>query len=262
RKTQQKKHNHLENEKKWQFITSRNKFIFPITCNTNNINNNGKRFNNKLPPIFISTNPSYINIDTLSNLYLSCNHSPHRFPLTSDGIDTRKLGVAVSNSSVAVSVFAEVGGSNGGVDDVEEREKGLWGRILPAVVTPENGELVGFGRAVSDLGLTASIYDVMVIPYLRRLGIGQMIVQRILRILTNKGIYDISALCSEEERLFFAACGFGDDVLGSTTMMYTNTVSSNSDNGQIITQAGRKLLVAPPLRRPFPSQKQPPHLAC
>ncbi|XP_021752415.1 uncharacterized N-acetyltransferase ycf52-like [Chenopodium quinoa] len=239
-------------------ITSTNKLISPITCNTNNINNNGKRLNNKLPPIFISTNPSHINIDTLSNLYLSCNHSPHRFPLSSDGIDNRKLGVAVSNSSVVVSVFAEVGG----VDDVEEREKGLWGRVLPTVVTPENGELVGFGRAVSDLGLTASIYDVMVIPSLRRLGIGHMIVQRILRILTNKGIYDISALCSEEERLFFAACGFGDDVLGSTTMMYTNTASSISDNDRIITQAGRKLLAAPPLRRPILSQKQPPNLAC
>ena len=33
-------------------------------------------------------------------------------------------------------------------------------------VSPLNGELVGFGRAVSDLGLTASIYDVMVIVVL------------------------------------------------------------------------------------------------
>lgn len=29
-------------------------------------------------------------------------------------------------------------------------------------VSPQNGQMVGFGRAVSDLGLTASIYDVMV----------------------------------------------------------------------------------------------------
>ena len=33
--------------------------------------------------------------------------------------------------------------------------------VMP--VTPSNGQLVGFGRAVSDLGLTASIYDVMVL---------------------------------------------------------------------------------------------------
>lgn len=37
---------------------------------------------------------------------------------------------------------------------------GFWLRVTP--VTPFDGELVGFGRAVSDSGLTASIYDVMV----------------------------------------------------------------------------------------------------
>lgn len=58
-----------------------------------------------------------------------------------------------------MSVFAAFPGTG---DDLEEREKGFWGRIIPASVTPENGDLVGFGRAVSDLGLTASIYDVMV----------------------------------------------------------------------------------------------------
>ncbi|KNA03005.1 hypothetical protein SOVF_213260 [Spinacia oleracea] len=245
-------------------IRSANRVIFPIRCNnisSGNDNDKRVRKNKPLPPILVSTNPSHINIHTLSNLYLSCNHSPHRFPLSND-IDPRKLAVAVSHSSVVVSVFAAVRDSSGGFGGVEEeREKGLWGRILPAVVTSENGELVGFGRAVSDLGLTASIHDVMVIPSLRRLGIGQMVVQRILRILINKGIYDISALCSEEERLFFAACGFGDDLLGSTTMMYTNTANSNSDHDQVITRAGRILLVAPPSRL-SPSQKQPPHLAC
>lgn len=40
-----------------------------------------------------------------------------------------------------------------------------FGELLQNVVmpvTPLNSQLVGFGRAVSDLGLTASIYDVMV----------------------------------------------------------------------------------------------------
>jgi len=45
-----------------------------------------------------------------------------------------------------------------------EKDKGLFGQILPAPVrvAPGNADLVGFGRVVSDLGLTASIYDVMV----------------------------------------------------------------------------------------------------
>lgn len=127
--------------------------IFPINCNNKNL---GERKNK--PPIFLSTNPSHVNIDKLSILYRKCSHSPHRFP-SSDEIVAGKLAVAVDHSSVVVSVFAAFPGTG---DDLEEREKGFWGRIIPASVTPENGDLVGFGRAVSDLGLTASIYDVMV----------------------------------------------------------------------------------------------------
>ncbi|KAL2898001.1 Protein-methionine sulfoxide oxidase mical2b [Bienertia sinuspersici] len=197
-------------------IRSANKLILPTitSCSNNNNYNNamvGDRRRISKPPIIISTNPSHINIDTLSNLYLSCNHSPHRFPLSDGKIDPGKLAVAVSHSSVVVSVFSAVSG-----DDVEEREKGLWERIVPSTttLTLENGELVGFGRAVSDLGL------------------------------------------------FFAACGFGDDMLGSTTMMYAKTTTTNSYSDQLIIQAGRKMLVAPPSRLPFLSQKQSPHIAC
>ena len=42
------------------------------------------------------------------------------------------------------------------------------GELLRRVVTPvspSNSQIVGFGRAVSDFGLTASIYDVMVSIY-------------------------------------------------------------------------------------------------
>ncbi|XP_057541117.1 GCN5-related N-acetyltransferase 3, chloroplastic [Amaranthus tricolor] len=214
-------------------IRSINKFIFQASCSSNNgVGNKVK----KQPPIFVSTNPSNINIHALSKLYCACNHSPHRFSAAIEDIDAGKLGIAISHSSVVVSVFASVTDCDEG--GVEEKEKGLLGRILPAAlvgVPAENGELVGFGRAASDQALTASIYDVMVLPSLRRLGIGRMIVQRIIRNLVSKGIYDISALCTEEERLFFAACGFGDDILGSTTMMYAKTSPDNIDNNRIIT---------------------------
>lgn len=116
-----------------------------------------------------------------------------------------------------------------------------------APVTPENGRLIGFGRAVSDLGLTASIYDIMVHPVFRGRGIGRMIVKRIIRMLTNRDIYDIAALCTDKERPFLRACGFGEDMLGSTTMMYARSVSGYSMNDQMIS-AGRKLLLVPPPR--------------
>lgn len=87
--------------------------------------------------------------------------------------------------------------------------------------------------------------DFQVLPPLQGMGIGQKIVNRILRVLTSRGIYDISALCSEEERLFFKACGFGDDILESTTMMYTRTISPGKEN-QTVHQVGQKQFLVPP----------------
>jgi hypothetical protein len=102
------------------------------------------------------------------------------------------------------------------------------------------------------------------------------------RMLTNRDIYDIAALCSEDERLFiilhvclvyplwtanwcsqlfvrlfFKACGFGGDILDSTTMMYTRTASSTIQEGeQTVICAGRKLLLVPPLiERPYKSSR-------
>lgn len=76
-----------------------------------------------------------------------------------------------------------------------------------------------------------------------------MIIKRIIRILTSRDIYDIAALCSANERPFFKACGFGDDIMGSTTMMYTRTLSTHIEGDQMVRYAGRKLLLVPPLRQ-------------
>ncbi|XP_023770976.1 uncharacterized N-acetyltransferase ycf52 isoform X4 [Lactuca sativa] len=199
------------------------------------------------PPIFISTNLSDVNPIHLQDLYSSCNHSCHRFPnISPDGrvepVDVDKLRIALSHSSVVVSVFARPETVTSLPENLNTG--GDWyRRMIP--LTPFSGKLVGFGRAVSDNGLTASIYDVMVIPSLQGRGIGRMILQRIIRLLTNKGIYDIAALCSDQEMGFFKACGFGDDILGSTTMMYTR-----SGNHIMVKSAGRKVLMVPPLRKP------------
>ncbi|KAL9418797.1 hypothetical protein AB3S75_036699 [Citrus x aurantiifolia] len=198
-------------------------------------------FKPSIIPIYISTNPSDTNPQELSQLFISCNHSYNRFPIldsrdrtVEEAVDIDKLCLALSHSFVVVSVF-----SNLALSDDESSKRlmvpllgNLAQRVVP--VTPSNGQLVGFGRAVSDVGLTASIHDIMVIPSLRRMGIGRMIVQRILRMLTSREIYDIAALCSEEERLFFEACGFGNDILGSTTMMYAKTASTGFGGSQMV----------------------------
>lgn len=116
------------------------------------------------PPIFISTNLSDVNPIHLQDLYSSCNHSCHRFPnISPDGrvepVDVDKLRIALSHSSVVVSVFARPETVTSLPENLNTG--GDWyRRMIP--LTPFSGKLVGFGRAVSDNGLTASIYDVMV----------------------------------------------------------------------------------------------------
>ncbi|KAG4148310.1 hypothetical protein ERO13_D05G278400v2 [Gossypium hirsutum] len=205
-------------------------------------------------PIYISTDPSHVNIQELSELYTCCNHSCHRFPkvdphtgIVQEVMDLDKLHIALSHSCVVVSVFCKpqhakvtnITKQNQSQEQQEQIKTGLVGDLMENVmpVNPSNGQLVGFGRAVSDLGLTASIYDVMVVPTLQGMGIGTIIVKRIVR-------------------FFFKACGFRDDILGSTTMMYSRTVSSTRFEGErMVKQAGRKLLLVPSLQLPLASSK-------
>ncbi|XP_019086871.1 PREDICTED: uncharacterized protein LOC104718313 isoform X1 [Camelina sativa] len=207
-------------------------------------------------PVYISTLKKDINIEELRNLYSLCNHSCNR--LSENGssnvekiVDMKKLRTAISRSDVVVSVFCKP--RHADLHDAvlySEEETSLYpsefrkqnkdesslGDLLQNAIplTPSTGQLVGFGRAYSDHGLTASIHDLMVLPSLQRMGVGRLIVNRIVRLLTSRDIYDIAALCFEDERYlppfilsnlpFFKACGFGDDRMGSTTMMFTKSL--------------------------------------
>ncbi|XP_031486050.1 probable acetyltransferase TAP2 isoform X2 [Nymphaea colorata] len=159
------------------------------------------------PSIFLSTDPSNVDLHHLRTLLSSTNQSGHRFPdLLPDGSasrpDPKKLAAALRHSFVVVSAFARRNCPLFGDDPPADGERSLWWERLEETMplTASNGRLVGFGRASSDGGLTAAIHDVAVLPSFQGLGIGKKIVQRIIRVLTNKGIYDVSALCSKEER--------------------------------------------------------------
>lgn len=122
------------------------------------------------PPLHISTNPADVNPRNLQELYSLCNHSCHRFPkFDSSGrvepVDITKLCTALAHSPVVVSVFTRPEFTSCSSSITEESEsQGIGGewiwRVMP--ITPANSQLVGFGRAISDLELTATIYDVMV----------------------------------------------------------------------------------------------------
>ncbi|CAA7020943.1 unnamed protein product [Microthlaspi erraticum] len=190
-------------------------------------------------PIYISTLKKDINLEELRRLYAHCNLSCNRLSengssIVEKTVDMKKLRTAISRSDVVVSVFCKPHHTD--LDDDESlssslfplnskkqnKDRDLFRNVLP--LTPSNGKLVGFGRAYSDYGLTASIHDLMVLPSLQRMGIGKLIVNRITRLLISREIYDIAALCFEHERPFFKACGFGDDRMGSTTMMFTKSL--------------------------------------
>ncbi|KAJ4960651.1 hypothetical protein NE237_020561 [Protea cynaroides] len=104
-------------------------------------------------------------------MFTSSNLSCHRFPnLDSIGrvkpIDIDKLQIALCHSCIVVSVFCKPHFCSGdGPNDEITSNKS---RFMPGelferaiLVTESNGKLVGFGHAVSDCGLTTSIYDVM-----------------------------------------------------------------------------------------------------
>ncbi|XP_010434340.1 PREDICTED: uncharacterized protein LOC104718313 isoform X3 [Camelina sativa] len=154
-------------------------------------------------PVYISTLKKDINIEELRNLYSLCNHSCNR--LSENGssnvekiVDMKKLRTAISRSDVVVSVFCKP--RHADLHDAvlySEEETSLYpsefrkqnkdesslGDLLQNAIplTPSTGQLVGFGRAYSDHGLTASIHDLMVLPSLQRMGVGRLIVNRIVR---------------------------------------------------------------------------------
>ncbi|KQJ92536.1 hypothetical protein BRADI_4g44290v3 [Brachypodium distachyon] len=190
----------------------------------------------RLPPISVSMDPALVDPARLQALMLACAHScaVRLSPLessaaTPEPVDIRKLRTALAHSFLVVSVFCAARFLEDEVEgDGEGREGGRRflgiDMDLGRLGRREEQRLVGFGRAVSDVGLTASVHDVVVHPSLQRRGIGRKILEKITRVLHSRGIYDISALCTGKERPFFEACGFDDDAMGSTTMMYTRNM--------------------------------------
>lgn len=121
------------------------------------------------PPISISMDPAIVDPARLQALMLACAHSCalRLSPAApAEPVDLGKLRTALAHSFVVVSVFCGArflaGAEEGEEEEVEEQRFLGLGLDLGL---GRHGErrLVGFGRAVSDLGLTASVHDVVVI---------------------------------------------------------------------------------------------------
>ncbi|KAG0517454.1 hypothetical protein BDA96_09G090800 [Sorghum bicolor] len=117
------------------------------------------------PPISISMDPALVDPAHLQALMLACAHncalrlSPALSVSAVEPVDLSKLRTALAHSFIVVSVFC---GARFLTDDREGEGEGQ--RFLGLELGLERqGErrLVGFGRAVSDLGLTASVHDIV-----------------------------------------------------------------------------------------------------
>jgi len=72
----------------------------------------------------------------------------------------------------------------------------------------DNGELVGFGRIVSDGLLHAVIFDIIVSPEFQNQGIGRLIMDDLIGKCKAKKIRDIQLFCARGKVGFYEKCGF------------------------------------------------------
>jgi GNAT superfamily N-acetyltransferase len=72
----------------------------------------------------------------------------------------------------------------------------------------DGGQLVGFGRVVSDGVLHAMIYEMIVAPDHQGRGIGARILQQLVQHCREAGIRDIQLFCARGKRGFYEKYGF------------------------------------------------------
>jgi len=80
--------------------------------------------------------------------------------------------------------------------------------------------LVGFGRIVTDGVLHAMIYDMIVHPDYRGLGIGTRILQMLVQWCRRSHIRDIQLFCASGKRPFYEKAGFAARLEDAPGMQY------------------------------------------
>ncbi|MCO5561891.1 hypothetical protein L7F22_015516 [Adiantum nelumboides] len=211
-------------------------------------------FGRLLPQTSISLNKDAVDVVELSALLAATRQNCLQFPLLqadgslAEAAHPSKLHLALQYSTLVVSIHMQgpiPGGDYMHPIQREHQQHGGKKNLTPFLLgrTRPVPRLIAFGRATSDHALTASIHDLAVAPSLQRQGFGRRVLQKLLRELGRRGINDIAALASPEQRPFFAACGFGDDEMNSTTMLYLRSAMSLHEG--CVKRFGRKSFVVP-----------------
>lgn len=198
------------------------------------------RHHERYRDLLVSTNWKDIDIAELRALLTSTSQNCDQFSkFNPDGsllqVNPVKLQRAIQHSFIVVAMYIRGELEEDYFPDRPEADT----NTRPS----QKRTLIAFGRATSDRTLTASIHDVAVAPSLQGEGIGRRLMLRLVRDISRHGICDISVMAGRDTRPFFRACGFGSDVLGSTSMMYTAVEDCSDEESR-----APALLVPPPLQ--------------
>ncbi len=86
------------------------------------------------------------------------------------------------------------------------------------------GELVGFGRVISDGVLHAFITEMIVSPSWQGRGLGAQLLDRLVQHCLQQGLRDIQLFCAEGKQGFYEKGGFTPRLPGRPGMQYTRCV--------------------------------------
>lgn len=96
----------------------------------------------------------------------------------------------------------------------------LWIRATTASRWARRHQLLGFARATSDGSLTATIWDVAIVPSWQRIGLGRALVERLVAALCREEIDTISLYAERNVILLYEKLGFQQDVRGMSGMAF------------------------------------------
>ena len=96
------------------------------------------------------------------------------------------------------------------------------------VAAYEGDRLVGVGRVVSDQVVHAMIYDLIVTPERQGLGIGDVLLARLVKVCRQAGVRDIQLFCAAGKRSFYEKRGFVARAADAPGMQYVGTPAMQS----------------------------------
>ena len=103
---------------------------------------------------------------------------------------------------------------------LQNTHRSLWVRAARKSRLAKEGQLLAFGRATSDGALSATIWDVAVLPAWQRGGIGRGLVERLTRSIVEEGIPVVTLYAEPGVVGLYEKLGFEVDPVGVKGMAF------------------------------------------